>query len=361
MTRACQVCAEHKPQFYSPVQAHLIKATQPFKRLNNIDFKGPLKSNNQNTYFLNIIDEYSRFPFVFPCKDVTTQSVIQCLCQLFSLFRMPAYIHSDRGSSFMSEELRQFLLSRGIATSRTTPYNPACNGQVERYNGTVWKAIMMALKTRGLPVTCWQDVLPDALHSLRSLLYTATNCTPHERFFKFERRNSTGVCVPTWLSVPGPVLLKRHIRTSKTDPLVDEVQLLQANPQYAHIWHADGREATVSIRHLAPCGDTPLQDNPPTDSAALPPNGAGNTDEADTPQHASGETPTTTLPVDVTASENIATPAATAPTPGPGPATPYRFSNSNNLVTPTVEPGLRRSQRRGILWTTTEHLKARGK
>ena len=53
--------------------------------------------------------------------------------------------------------------------------------------------------------------------------------------------------MPTWLSVPGPVLLKRHIRTSKTDPLVDEVQLLQANPQYAHIQHADVREATVSI------------------------------------------------------------------------------------------------------------------
>ena len=145
-------CAEHKARFHSPAQAHLIKATQPFERL-NVDFKGPLKSNNQNTYLLNIIDEYSRFPFVFPCKDVSTQSVIRCLCQLFSLFGMPAYIHSDRGSSFMSGELRQFLLSKGIATSRTTPYNPACNDQVEKYNGTVWKAITMALKTRGLPLT----------------------------------------------------------------------------------------------------------------------------------------------------------------------------------------------------------------
>ena len=217
------MCAEHKPQFHSPAQAHLIKATQPFERL-NIDFRGPLKSNNQNTYFLNIIDEYSRFPFVFPCKDVSSRSVIQCLCQLFSLFGMPAYIHSDRGSSFMSQELHQFLVSKGIATSRTTPYNPACNGQVEKYNGTVWKAITMALKTRGLPITHWQDVLPDALHSLRSLLCTATNATPHERFFKFERRSSTGGSVPTWLSTPGLVLLKQHVSTNKSDPLVDESQ-----------------------------------------------------------------------------------------------------------------------------------------
>ncbi len=36
MTKACWVCAENKPQFYSPVQSHLVKATQPFERLNTI-------------------------------------------------------------------------------------------------------------------------------------------------------------------------------------------------------------------------------------------------------------------------------------------------------------------------------------
>ena len=59
MTKACRVCAEHKPQFHSPAQAHLIKATQPFERL-NIDFKGPLKSNNQthtsSTTYMSTVD-----------------------------------------------------------------------------------------------------------------------------------------------------------------------------------------------------------------------------------------------------------------------------------------------------------------
>ena len=88
MTKACRVCAEHKPQLHKPVRAHLIKATQPFERL-NIDFKGPLKSNKRNSY-LNVIDEYSRFPFVFPSKDVSTPTVIRCLSQLFDIFGMPA-------------------------------------------------------------------------------------------------------------------------------------------------------------------------------------------------------------------------------------------------------------------------------
>jgi RNase H-like domain found in reverse transcriptase/Integrase core domain/Reverse transcriptase (RNA-dependent DNA polymerase)/Aspartyl protease len=255
MISRCQICAECKPRYCKPIQSHLIKATQPFERL-NIDFKGPLPTCNKNEYFLMIVDEYSRFPFVFPCPDMTTTTVIDCLCQLFALFGMPAYIHSDRGSSFMSKELREFLTSKGIATSRTTSYNPQGNGQAERYNGTIWKAVTMALKTRGLPTEYWQTVLPDALHSVRSLLSTATNATPHERIFGFTRRSSSGQSIPSWLCEPGTVLMKRQVRRSKTEPLVDEVKLLHANPNYAYVRLNDGRETTVSTRHLAPAGDT---------------------------------------------------------------------------------------------------------
>ena len=52
----------------------------------------------------------------------------------------------------------------------------------------------------------------------------------------------------TWLSQQGPVLLKRHVRQSKYEPLVDRVHLLEANPQYAHIRFPNGRESTVSLR-----------------------------------------------------------------------------------------------------------------
>ena len=76
--------------------------------------------------------------------------------------------------------------------------------------------------------------------------------TPHERMLNFQRRSLTGHAVPTWLSQPGPVLLKRHVRHSKYEPLVDRVHLLEANPQYAHIRFPNGRESTVSLRHLAP-------------------------------------------------------------------------------------------------------------
>ena len=61
MTQNCKQCRECKPRYYSAEPLHLIKATQPFERL-NLDFKGPLPSNNRSRFMLTIIDEYSRFP-----------------------------------------------------------------------------------------------------------------------------------------------------------------------------------------------------------------------------------------------------------------------------------------------------------
>ena len=198
MTSRCPVCCECRPQFHRPEKVPLIKATQPFERI-NINFKAPLTSNNGNNYFLMVVEEYSRFPFVFPCPDVSTNTVVKCLTSLFSLVGMPAYAHSDCGASFMSRELRECLSSKGVASSRTTSYNPEGNGEAERYNGVIWKAVTMRLKSKNLPLKNWQDVLPDVLYSVRSLLCTATNETPHEQFFGFSCQSFTGASIPTWL------------------------------------------------------------------------------------------------------------------------------------------------------------------
>lgn len=253
MTENCRICAEVKPR-YAITKGKLIKATAPFERL-NVDFKGPLPTVTHNKYILTIIDEYSRFPFAFPCKDLTSNTVIKCLKEIFMIFGTPQYIHSDRGSSFISNELRNFLIPLGVACSRTTPYNPQCNGQVERLNGTLWKTVQLLLRSKNMAITQWEQMLPLALHCIRSLLCTSTNTTPHERMFNHARRSPTGESVPSWLLSPGPVLLKKHVRSSKFDPLVEEAELIEANPLYSHIRLQNGVETTVSNRHLAPLPD----------------------------------------------------------------------------------------------------------
>ena len=88
ITSSCRDCAEVKPRYFKPQEPqHLIKATAPFEHL-NLDFKGPLPTNTKNKYILTIVDEYSRYPFAFPCPDTFAESVKKCLMSIFGVFGM---------------------------------------------------------------------------------------------------------------------------------------------------------------------------------------------------------------------------------------------------------------------------------
>ena len=174
----------------------MITALHPFDRI-SIDFKGPLPTASKNNYLLTVVDAFIQYPFAFPCSDITAATV-KCLSQIFAVFGLPRYVHNARAASFMSRELKEYLHNKLIATSHSSPYNPTGNSQVERFNGIIWRTVKLVLETRGLPVTHWESVLIDALHSIRSLLCTATNCTPHERMFSFPQ---LAACAPSLLSI----------------------------------------------------------------------------------------------------------------------------------------------------------------
>ncbi|KRX25486.1 Retrovirus-related Pol polyprotein from transposon gypsy [Trichinella nelsoni] len=118
----------------------------------------------------------------------------------------------------------------------------------------------LALKSQGLPTEQWPAVLPDAPHAVRSLLCTSTNAMPHERVLAFPRRSTSGRSIPAWLLGSKSALLKKHVRNSKTDPLVEKVRLLEGNPTYAYVRFPDGRESSVSTRHLAPAGSSDAEE-----------------------------------------------------------------------------------------------------
>ncbi|KAG5881818.1 hypothetical protein JTB14_004624 [Gonioctena quinquepunctata] len=69
------------------------------------------------------------------------------------------------------------------------------------------------------------------------------------------KKKSNGIVLPSWLTTPGTVVMNKHMRQSKCDPLVEGVQLSEANPEYAVECHDDGHRTTVSLKHLAPRGN----------------------------------------------------------------------------------------------------------
>ena len=54
--------------------------------------------------------------------------------------------------------------------------------------------------------------------------------------------------VSNWSFLLLKVLLKQFVKNPKYD--VTEVELLEANPKYAYLKYPNGRESTVSLRHL---------------------------------------------------------------------------------------------------------------
>lgn len=267
----CSICAELKPRFFRLPDQTLIHATRPFERI-SIDFLGPKPSCSQNKYLLVMVDEYSRFPFVYPCRDTTSKTVIECFEQLFCTFGCPASVHSDRAQQFLSKEVNDYMLKNGVIITHSSPYHPKGNSQCERLNGTIWKAVRLALRSQNLQESRWEAVLPSVLHSIRSLLCVSTNSTPHERLFHHPRKSCNGYSMPQWLSPPGSVLLKKYVRQNKSDSLVDRVDLLDSNPIVSRVRFPDGREATVSTRDLANPGSNPEFKETPKPTTPTVPN-----------------------------------------------------------------------------------------
>ena len=108
----CRICAELKPSFYKPIGAQLIKATKPFERI-TIDFKGPVPSTSHNKYFLVIIDEYSRLPFIFPCSNMNSSTVIACFNKLLGYVGCHSMYTRTTLSPFCLVLLKIFCLNAG--------------------------------------------------------------------------------------------------------------------------------------------------------------------------------------------------------------------------------------------------------
>ena len=78
----CPTCLQCKPRFVRPAKSHVVKATAPWERL-SIDLIGSKipSQTNASRYVLTAIDEFSRFPFAIPLKDITTsgRQIINCI------------------------------------------------------------------------------------------------------------------------------------------------------------------------------------------------------------------------------------------------------------------------------------------
>lgn len=118
------------------------KASKPLDRL-HVDILGPFPvSSSGNKYILVIGDQFTRWVEAFPvpdqCAETTANRVVY---DFIARFSAPLELHTDQGRNFESFLFQNVCKLLQISKTRTTPYHPASNRQVERFSLTLLQMI----------------------------------------------------------------------------------------------------------------------------------------------------------------------------------------------------------------------------
>ena len=126
----CEWCLISKGDYNEPktVQGSLV-ANQPLELL-CLDFTKAdiVKGGKEN--ILVLTDAFSKYSQAFVTPNQKSLTMAKILVEKwFSMFGIPARIHSDQGRSFDNEIISNLCKMYGIRQSTTMPYNPRGNSQ----------------------------------------------------------------------------------------------------------------------------------------------------------------------------------------------------------------------------------------
>ena len=114
--------------------------------------------------------------------STTTENIVDGLSIIIARFGFPYSLNSDRGPQVLSEDFQAFLQESGIEHSTSPPLWPQTNGEVERQNRTLLKA----LKVAQVEGKNWREEVLKFLLAYRSTLQVSTGSTPASLMFGTE-------------------------------------------------------------------------------------------------------------------------------------------------------------------------------
>ena len=104
------------------------------------DILGPvtLAEKSRARYILVMSDLFTKYAVTVALQDMTAATVANAIIDEWIMkFGAPDVIHTDQGSNFNSELMQDICRIFMIEKTRTTPYHPQGNGQVERFNRVI--------------------------------------------------------------------------------------------------------------------------------------------------------------------------------------------------------------------------------
>ena len=176
--RECDVCSRNKSPA-NPPRAALRKyhSGYPMERV-HMDVLGPfVKSALGNKYILVMVDQFTKWVDCAAIPEQSAETVaIKFIDYFISPLGIPVEINTDQGSNFESHLFKAFCSKFQIAKTRTTPYHPSSNGQVERYNQILLPMIRSFIEGNQ---NLWDRDLSLLVMSLHATVNRQTGFTPN--------------------------------------------------------------------------------------------------------------------------------------------------------------------------------------
>lgn len=192
----CQRCAVNRPNPVKPPMGHLL-ATRPLETI-AIDFMKLEKSSDGRENVLVISDVFSKYSIAVATKNQEAGTVAKVLVeQWFQRFGAPDKLHSDQGRDFEGRVIQELCRIYSVTKTRTTPYHPQGNGQVERFNRTL-QGLLRTLSAE--QKKRWPLYLPELVQAYNSTPHSTTGFCPHFMLYGQEPR----LPVDVWLQRPQP-------------------------------------------------------------------------------------------------------------------------------------------------------------
>jgi hypothetical protein len=177
--RACPVCQKLQEARSQDAPVSAIPSRPFFDT--SVDFLDIAADVEGHTSVCAIVDNFSGFTQLYPCKRKDAKTAVRCLLRTFADMGKPCTLRSDQGPSFENHVCNEFNRRMGITSYRTIPHHHQSNGIVEKVNG---RAIRM-LSACVLDPKCqpnvraqWADVLPFVQLAINRTVHARTRVAP---------------------------------------------------------------------------------------------------------------------------------------------------------------------------------------
>ena len=197
----------------------------------HIDLSGrKLSTLEGERYWLLIVDDYSRYKWVYFQKSKTKEETFQNIKNHIEMLErecapnLVSRVRSDGGGEFVNVLTEQYYREKGVISEGSTPYSQFQNGVAERSIGVIGDVSRTMMMVAGSPTYDWKYAVAQAVYCRnRTSSNSIEGRVPFELFHGYQRTGANDMDVPTF----GCLVYAKVMVRGKADPKSKRCVFLQ--------------------------------------------------------------------------------------------------------------------------------------